>query len=88
MLQQAAAASDDDDPSTVTDERRLLIRRAAELVRGEFEPRSWQAFWLVAVELKSAVEAATDLGMTPGAVRQAKYMILRRLREELHGELE
>jgi RNA polymerase sigma-70 factor (ECF subfamily) len=49
---------------------------------------TWQAFWLVAVERRTAVEAAEQLGMTAGAVRQAKYMVLRRLREELTGEFD
>jgi hypothetical protein len=38
--------------------------------------------------LQPAAETAAQLDMTPGAVRQAKYMILKRLREELHGELD
>lgn len=86
QLAQLAAAVDDD--STALGERQALARRAAESVRGQFEPRTWQAFWLVAVEQRSAVETAAELGMTPGAVRQAKYMVLRRLREELTGEFD
>lgn len=76
------------DESTIITERQSLARRAAELVRQEFEPRTWQAFWLVAVEHRTAPEAAEQLGMTAGAVRQAKYMVLRRLREELAGEFD
>lgn len=85
LVAQVAAA---DDESTVISERQALARRAAELVRGEFEPRTWQAFWLMTVEQQSAADAAQQLGMTPGAVRQAKYMVLRRLREELTGEFD
>jgi RNA polymerase sigma-70 factor, ECF subfamily len=60
-----------------------LIRRALELVRSEFEDRTWQAFWLATVEQQSSSDVAQKLGMTPGAVRQAKYKVLRRLRQEL-----
>jgi RNA polymerase sigma-70 factor (ECF subfamily) len=60
-----------------------LVRRALELVRLEFEERTWQAFWRAAVDGQAARDIAADLGMTPRAVRQAKYRVLRRLREEL-----
>jgi RNA polymerase sigma-70 factor (ECF subfamily) len=63
-----------------------LYHRALELVRCEFEERTWQAFWRAAVEGQSPVDTATDLGVTPAAVRKAKSRILLRLREEL-GEL-
>ena len=64
-----------------------LIHRVLALIRPEFENTTWQAFWLVAVEDRSAAEAAEQLEMTVGAVRQAKYRVLRRLREEL-GDVE
>ncbi|MGC3966052.1 MAG: hypothetical protein QM775_01375 [Pirellulales bacterium] len=57
------------------------------MVRNEFEPRTWQAFWAMAVDGLSAAEAADKLGTTAGAVRQAKYVVARRLREELAGEI-
>jgi RNA polymerase sigma-70 factor (ECF subfamily) len=78
----------DVDEPTVRSERFALVRRAAELVREQFEARTWQAFWLVTVEQRSAADVAAQLGMTSGAVRQAKYMVLRKLREELRGELD
>ena len=78
----------DADESSAILERHALVRRAAELVRAEFAPRTWQAFWGVAVEGQAAADVAGRLGMTAGAVRQAKYMVLRRLREELRGEVD
>jgi RNA polymerase sigma-70 factor, ECF subfamily len=60
-----------------------LLRAAVELIRGEFEIRTWQAFWLTAVEAKSPSEVGSELGMSPGAVRVAKSRVLKRLREEL-----
>jgi RNA polymerase sigma-70 factor (ECF subfamily) len=84
-MQELAAA--DDDSSSSSGESNSLVQRAAELVRAEFEPRSWQAFLLIAIEHKTAAETAAQLGLTVGAARQAKYAILKRLREELAGEL-
>jgi RNA polymerase sigma-70 factor, ECF subfamily len=63
-----------------------LYRRAVELVRGEFQERTWRAFWLVAVEGRAPAALADELGMSPAAIRQAKSRVLRRLKQEL-GEL-
>jgi RNA polymerase sigma-70 factor (ECF subfamily) len=65
---------------------RGLVGRALSLIQCEFEPRTWQAFWLTAVEGRAPAEVAGELDMTAGAVRVAKSRVLHRLREEL-GEL-
>jgi RNA polymerase sigma-70 factor (ECF subfamily) len=65
---------------------RGVVGRALDLIRVEFEDRTWRAFWLTAVEDRVPKEVAVELGMSPGAVRVAKSRVLRRLREEL-GEL-
>jgi len=80
------------DPLGVDDEERVsaedpafaeVIERALTSIRGEFEPRTWQAFWSVVVEGRTAAEAATELKMQPGNVRVAKSRVLVRLRREL-----
>jgi RNA polymerase sigma-70 factor (ECF subfamily) len=63
-----------------------LYHRGLELVRGEFQPSTWQAFWRTAVQGQSPADAGAELGMSAGAVRVAKSRVLARLREEL-GEL-
>jgi RNA polymerase sigma-70 factor (ECF subfamily) len=75
------------DPLAGADEEESLqigqvYRRALELVRGEFEERTWQAFWLSAVESRSPSALAAELGMTPAAIRQARSRVLRRLKQE------
>lgn len=62
-----------------------VAARALELIRTEFEPTTWQAFWIATVEGRTAAEIAARLGLTKHAVHQAKYRVLRRLREELDG---
>lgn len=64
----------------------LVSRRALELVRAEFEDRTWEAFWRVAVDGQAPVHVADDLGMSTHAVYKAKSRVLRRLRQSL-GDL-
>jgi RNA polymerase sigma-70 factor (ECF subfamily) len=63
-----------------------LVRRAVDLVRSEFEERTWQAFWRFEVDGLPAAEVAGELGMTPNAVHIAVYRVRKRLREEF-GDL-
>jgi RNA polymerase sigma factor (sigma-70 family) len=60
-----------------------LLDWAAEQIRGEFRPATWQAFWLCAVEGRPPREASAALGMSIGAVYAAKFRVLARLREEI-----
>jgi RNA polymerase sigma-70 factor (ECF subfamily) len=62
---------------------RALFLRGLELIRGEFEERTWRAFWGTAVDGRSAGDVAAELSMSSGAVRVAKSRVLHRLREEL-----
>lgn len=62
-----------------------LAHRLLSLVEGDFEPRTWQAFWRTTVDGLTAREAAEQLGMTVGAVYMAKSRVLARLRDELSG---
>jgi RNA polymerase sigma-70 factor (ECF subfamily) len=87
-LQEVPDPTPDDDPDDPPGEVSALLRRAVDLVRGEFEPDTWRAFVLTAVDGRSAPEAAAELGQTPAAVRQAKSRVLRRLKQELGEVLE
>jgi RNA polymerase sigma-70 factor (ECF subfamily) len=79
MLQVAESQPVADEPE---EQVTGLYHRALELVRGEFEERTWQAFWRTTVEGRSPREVADELGVTPAGVRKAKSRILHRLREE------
>ena len=65
-----------------------LVHRTLEVIRPEFEDRTWRAFWRMTVESRSAAEVGQELGLTANAVHQAKYRVLRRLREEMAGLVE
>lgn len=88
MRLEQIAGPDFDDSEADQDEVAGVFSRALESVRNEFEQKTWQAFWLTAVENRPPVDVAASLEMTAGAVRQAKYKILRRLRAELGDVLE
>jgi RNA polymerase sigma-70 factor, ECF subfamily len=81
------AALADEDPSE-GDLVRQQLHRALETIRGEFEERTWRAFWAVQVNNRSTDEVAAELGQTTAAVRKAKYRVLQRLREKLGDLLE
>jgi RNA polymerase sigma-70 factor, ECF subfamily len=82
-LEPAAVAPPDSDSGGTDGAAAGLCRRACELVRGEFEERTWQAFWGVAVEDRRPADVAAALGLSVNAVYLAKSRVLRRLREEL-----
>jgi RNA polymerase sigma-70 factor (ECF subfamily) len=78
---------DDSAPETVEFDqelRRALFQRAAEQVRGEVQPATWQAFWETGIVGTSPADAAKKLGMTVGAVRVAKCRVLTRLQGAVH----
>ena len=60
-----------------------VLLRALESIRGEFHERTWQAFWGVVIDGRTASDVAADLGMKPGTVRVSKSRVLLRLRREL-----
>ncbi len=60
-----------------------LVHRAMDLVRPEFEERTWRMFWRATVQGQVPRDIAADMGVTADAVRMAKSRVLRRLREEL-----
>ncbi len=63
-----------------------VLRRALDSIQQEFEERTWQAFWRVVVEGKSAADVGAELAMQPGTVRVSKSRVLWRLRRELGDE--
>jgi RNA polymerase sigma-70 factor, ECF subfamily len=63
-----------------------LFVRALEFVKAEFEDRTWQLFWQVVIDKRSAQDVAVELGISANGVRQAKSRVLRRMRVVM-GEL-
>lgn len=87
LPQSDSALSAEDESRIERTAEVLLFQTALANIRGEFAPRTWQAFWLTAVEGRSPKDAGDEISMSPGAVRVAKSRVLQRLRQEL-GDLE
>jgi RNA polymerase sigma-70 factor (ECF subfamily) len=64
-------------------EEHRLLHRALDSLRPEFEERTWRAFWRMTVDGLTAAEVGQELSLTANAVHQAKFRVLRRLREEM-----
>jgi RNA polymerase sigma factor (sigma-70 family) len=65
------------------DYRRRIFEWAADRVRAEVRPATWQAFWQTAVEQRDAEAVGTALGLSVGAVYIARSRVLARLKEQV-----
>lgn len=68
--------------------RRSQTAQAMEQVRPEFSEKVWSAFWMTAVEARTAEESGRELGMSAGSVYVAKSRVLARLRQVVQRRLE
>jgi len=66
-----------------TSERSLLVARAAEIVRRELDPATWEMFWQLSIEGCPAKEIAAAKGLSVWAVYKARIRVLSRFRELL-----
>lgn len=78
---------EDSDPDTLTQMRKELVARALGILKQDFEDKTWQSFWATVVNQRPTKEVADSMNMTTKAVRQARYRVLKRLREELGSDL-
>jgi RNA polymerase sigma factor (sigma-70 family) len=89
-VQELLEAQPADDPSATAlfeaEYRRRLFRWAAGEVKGEFAPKTWDAFWQTAVEGRPPGDVAAELGLSVGAVYIARSRALARLRHRI-GQL-
>jgi RNA polymerase sigma-70 factor (ECF subfamily) len=64
-----------------------LARRAMELLKTDFEPLTWQMFHRTVINGEPTTQVAEELGVSTKVIRQARYRVLKRLREELGDDL-
>ena len=84
-LEQLAETPPDSRSASGLQELGGMRSRALQLIRQEFDDRSWKAFWRAAVEGDRPADVAADLGVTVWAVYKARSRVLQRLRAELDG---
>jgi len=65
-----------------------LLHRTLELIRPEFEEKTWRAFWRMTVDGVPASDAGAELGLSANGAHQAKFRVLRRLRRQMEGLME
>ncbi len=70
------------------DHDKHVIQKLLAIVEKDFEPSTWQAFTRFALEGRPAAQVAGELGVTESTVVQAKFRVLKRLREEAGGLLD
>ena len=85
LLQEPDAVDDESLSIATFSTQPSSIQTILDSVRTEFDDRTWQCFWLVAMEGNTAVEVADRFGMNAAAVRQAKYRVTKRLRRDLEN---
>ncbi len=66
-----------------TEFRREVFRWAARAIQKEFQPDTWDAFWLSSVECVDIAEVAQRLGKSRGAVYIARSRIVSRLQKKI-----
>lgn len=62
-----------------------VVARLLELVRADFEPATWKAFRLTALDGQEVATVAEALGLTANAVKLAKHRVMKRLKQEAEG---
>ncbi len=83
VLEKIENPEQKDPLATETEEKALLDlkARALELVRQSTAEKTWQMFWMSAVEGVPSSDIARNFQVTTAAVRVAKARVLNRLRE-------
>jgi RNA polymerase sigma-70 factor (ECF subfamily) len=83
LLMEVPAPGEDSTALWQQEYRRRQFAWAADRVRGQVQPATWQAFWQTAVEGQSGQEVAEALGMSVAAVYLAKSRVMARIKQEI-----
>ena len=84
-LNQVSEIPRDSPPSEAGSDNRSIRRRTIEMLRDQFDPRSWQMFWESTVMGRDPVDVAQDMGVSKWAVYKARARVLHRLQKETDG---
>lgn len=87
-LEKIADPSENESQEFRLEYERQLFNWAAGEVKTSFKPVNWQAFWLTAVENKSAQEVAEQLKLPRGQVYVARSRVMARIAGVIQQRLE
>ena len=79
LLNQQPERSGADSELLRIEYQREVFQWAARKVRGEFTDKTWQAFWLTAVESESASDVGRLLGRNRGSIYAARCRVMKRI---------
>lgn len=82
-LEQHAGADGTLSADWEADYQRALAAQAMERVKKEFQPATWDAFVLTAVEGRTPAEVSAQVRLSVGAIYVAKSRVIARLRQEI-----
>ena len=83
QLNAVADTGEGSDEEFAVEARRQMFRWAAQRVRIEFAPATWDMFWRTSVMGESASDVATASERTTGAVYIARHRVIDRMKEEI-----
>ena len=72
-------------PSELESDFASARSRALALLRGSFDPRSWQMFWETTVQGREPAHVAEEMGVSRWAVYKARARVLQRLQQQMDG---
>lgn len=65
----------------------ILVQKAMRVIRDQFEPKTWEVFWLVAVEDRDPEAIAEQMAINVATVYTHKCRVLNRLKDEIQKHL-
>lgn len=77
-----AQIPDQADEDESRNEAAQLLHRLLEMIRGDFEPKTFDIFWKCEIQGHDTERVATELGMKQSAIREARRRVKNRLKEE------
>lgn len=78
---------EESDSGTRNEAQRQLAVRALQLIKTDFQEKTWRAFWRTVVDAVPTRDVAAELDMSTASIRQARFRVLRHLRNELGEDL-
>lgn len=74
-------------PDNLKNAEQELAARAIQLIKTDFQERTWKAFWMTVIEGQTTKQVSEELDMSTNQVRQYRSRVLRQLRAEFGNDI-